>query len=163
MLWSPPPDGRPRSQSSQDLPTENSRYVPVAGRSVKAGPTVRPARPPDIERPFLGGGLERVAGVDRRRARTRCLLEQSASLLSLGRIGKGPGDQPPLLVGREHAARLKPGDEGAMIGEELAPERAQRILLGDGADLDAVARRAVIGGGRQGDGIEARALGRSRC
>jgi len=39
-----------------------------------------------------------------------------------------------------------------MIGEELAPERAQRILLCDGADLDAVARRAVIAAGGKATG-----------
>src|SRR5512135_1348510 len=134
MSWSLPPNGRPKSPSCRDPRVSNGQR----------------ARRSRYWRSLPRWRLERVAGVDRRRARTRCLLEQSASLLGLGRIGKGSGDQPPLLVGREHAARLKPGDEGAMIGEELAPERAQRILLGDGADLDAVARRAVIGGGRQG-------------
>ena len=113
----------------QVLPTENGGLCADRSKLVKAGRRCDLLAAPHIERLFLGGGLERVAGVDRRRARTRCLLEQSASLLGLGCIGKGPGDQPPLLVGREHAAWLKPGDEGAMIGEELAPERAQRIRL----------------------------------
>src|SRR4029077_8602832 len=103
-----------------------------------------------------------VTGVDRRFAWTRSLLEQSASLLSLRGIGERAGDQPPLLVGSKHAARLKPGNQGGMIGQELAPEWAQTVLLGDGADLDAVARAAVIGGGRQDDGIEICDLGRRR-
>jgi branched-chain amino acid transport system substrate-binding protein len=50
--------------------------------------------------------LQRVARVDRGLARPRRLLEQSARLSGLGGIGEGPGDQPPLLVGRKHAPWL---------------------------------------------------------
>ena len=72
--------------------------------------------------------------------------------------GERPGDQPPLLVGRKHAARLKAGDESGVFGEELAPERPEPVLLGNDADLDAVARGAVIGGGRQRHRIDELAL-----
>ena len=99
-------------------------YVLVAGRVVKAGRGEGAAR-----RSRHGAAVsrrvsyERVAGVDRRLARPRRLLEQRAGLRCLGGAAERPGDQPPLLVGREHPAGLKPGDERGVIGEEIAPQR----------------------------------------
>ncbi len=108
------------------------------------------------------GRLEPVAGVNRGLAGPRRLLEQCAGLRCLRGAGEGTRDQPPLLVWREHAARLKAGDESGMIGEKFAPQGPQPVLLGNHADFDAVARGAVIGCGRQRDRIERRALNRRR-
>src|SRR4029079_7188037 len=103
-----------------------------------------------LDRPIgrLGpmGGLQRVAGEERRFARPGGFLEQQANLRGLHGIGEGAGDQTPLLIGHLHASRLKPGDERCVIGEIFAPQRSQGILLVDAADLDAEPRSAVIGG-----------------
>jgi hypothetical protein len=130
-----PQSGHSSARFARSCHTTLQYFLPAPGRT-----------PPPVA--LYRRGSKLIAGERCHLAFQIRLLEEAAVLHRFGSAAEGSGDQPPLLVGREHPPRLQTGHERAVFAKEVAPQGPQAILFLDRPDLDteACGARRNVGG-----------------